>query len=486
MKKLRFLGIMVGVMVLCINFSVSGVDAAKCQITEYFIDKPPKGMSGGQNLIPGETSGVNPGDSRCNYKYTYGTSDSTWSKFYLAVVRTCNTDGIYDDIECAEDQVCAKIKEGDGYIRKCVKKGSCPYNGGWKYYQGGNLNSVDFSFDKDGDMACFNDGGVIKAKVCNLYTGEWDDTGESKDICTSGQTCVMSKTGSDPMDAYCESECKNPNGLAEDVYCNESENKLYKCYSSTWNEKTFSEIFPGENCEKCIQDVNNGAMCVKKNSSDLVCSKIEGQTESPGEGISVTDGAFTRHTQHTYVCNSDRTKLYVCGGITEEAQNAAADGYYTLSQDCSKNDNTDGKGKVRCGVVGSSTVPSCITEDEYKNNDQGALTRSIEASMSTNNDFLCTTNKGESGINTALGCIPITISGLAEKVLPLLFGIAGGISFLLMVYGFIMVATSSGDEKKLVEARSRITSAITGLLVSIFAIFLFRLIFSNILKIPGL
>ena len=90
------------------------------------------------------------------------------------------------------------------------------------------------------------------------------------------------------------------------------------------------------------------------------------------------------------------------------------------------------------------------------------------------------------GISTAFGCIPYSASGIATKLLQILFGVGGGIAFLLMVYGFILVATSSGDEKKLQAAKETITSAITGLLVSIFALFLFRLIAVNILKIPGL
>lgn len=89
-------------------------------------------------------------------------------------------------------------------------------------------------------------------------------------------------------------------------------------------------------------------------------------------------------------------------------------------------------------------------------------------------------------VYTALGCIPVKIDKFVEWLLPTLFGIAGGISFLLMVYGFILVSTSAGDEKKVQGAKETITSAVTGLLVSIFALFILRLIAINILKIPGL
>ena len=89
-------------------------------------------------------------------------------------------------------------------------------------------------------------------------------------------------------------------------------------------------------------------------------------------------------------------------------------------------------------------------------------------------------------INTALGCIPVKMDSFITWLLPKLFGIVGGISFLLMVYGFILVTTSAGDPKKLQGAQETITSAITGLLVSVFALFILRLIAVNILHIPGI
>lgn len=89
-------------------------------------------------------------------------------------------------------------------------------------------------------------------------------------------------------------------------------------------------------------------------------------------------------------------------------------------------------------------------------------------------------------INTALGCIPVKIEDFVTWLLPYLFGIVGGISFLLMVYGFILLSTSKGDPKVVQGARETISSAITGLLVSIFALFLLRLIAVDILQIPGI
>lgn len=89
-------------------------------------------------------------------------------------------------------------------------------------------------------------------------------------------------------------------------------------------------------------------------------------------------------------------------------------------------------------------------------------------------------------VSTSLGCVPITIEQFVPWLLQFIFGIAGGIAFLLMVYGFILMSTSGGDEKKIQGAKETITSAVTGLLVCIFGLFILRLLAVNILQIPGI
>ncbi len=93
---------------------------------------------------------------------------------------------------------------------------------------------------------------------------------------------------------------------------------------------------------------------------------------------------------------------------------------------------------------------------------------------------------GSNSVSTSLGCIPMTTDLFVPWLLKYIFGIAGGIAFLLMAYGFILMATSSGDEKKVQGAKETITSALTGLLVCIFGLFILRLIAVNILQIPGI
>lgn len=91
----------------------------------------------------------------------------------------------------------------------------------------------------------------------------------------------------------------------------------------------------------------------------------------------------------------------------------------------------------------------------------------------------------EKGIKTSFGCIPISISGLTRFIFRIALGIGGGIAFLLIIFGGVNMMMSTGDPKKLQESKELLTSAIVGLLLILFSVFILRLIGYNILAIPG-
>lgn len=94
---------------------------------------------------------------------------------------------------------------------------------------------------------------------------------------------------------------------------------------------------------------------------------------------------------------------------------------------------------------------------------------------------------GDTEINTAIGCIPISDgNAFVEWLFPKLLGVMGGIAFLLMLYGGFVVITSGGNPEKLQAGQETITSAVTGLVFAIFSLFVLELIGINILHIPGL
>jgi len=107
-------------------------------------------------------------------------------------------------------------------------------------------------------------------------------------------------------------------------------------------------------------------------------------------------------------------------------------------------------------------------------------------SFTTNPDCgTCTGDPANPGIWTAIGCIPATIDGFVKTILPFAMGLGGGIAFLLMLFGALQIMTSAGNPEKLNAGKELVTSAIVGLLLIVFSIFLLKLIGADILGVPG-
>lgn len=95
-------------------------------------------------------------------------------------------------------------------------------------------------------------------------------------------------------------------------------------------------------------------------------------------------------------------------------------------------------------------------------------------------DVLC---NGDSGINTAIGCL--NVLGGQEQFLGQLLkwgvGVGSGIAFLLILYAGFMVMTAAGNPERLKAGQELLTSAISGLILLIFSIFILRFIGIDIL-----
>ena len=89
------------------------------------------------------------------------------------------------------------------------------------------------------------------------------------------------------------------------------------------------------------------------------------------------------------------------------------------------------------------------------------------------------------GLPTVLGLIPIEAECLVKWLLKNSIILGGGIAFLLSLWGGITIIFAAGNPEKINEGRQIITSALSGLLVIILAIFLLRLIGYDILQLPG-
>jgi hypothetical protein len=100
-------------------------------------------------------------------------------------------------------------------------------------------------------------------------------------------------------------------------------------------------------------------------------------------------------------------------------------------------------------------------------------------------DFAPTYCENETGIATAIGCIPATSSGIANKLLGLSIGIGGGIAFLLILIGALQIQISTGNPDRIHQGREIIQGAIIGLLMIVCSVYILRVIGMDILAIPG-
>ena len=117
---------------------------------------------------------------------------------------------------------------------------------------------------------------------------------------------------------------------------------------------------------------------------------------------------------------------------------------------------------------------TCIYLDNYI--DQDCINRG-------NTPAECT--RDIEGIQTALGCFPTDPKEVISWVLKYSLILGGGIGFLLMVWGAFQIMTSAGDPEKLKAGQQILGSALAGIFLIIFSLFLLRLIGFTILKIPG-
>ena len=102
------------------------------------------------------------------------------------------------------------------------------------------------------------------------------------------------------------------------------------------------------------------------------------------------------------------------------------------------------------------------------------------------NQQVCTDCMGDGEHSwTALGCISTKPEEFITQLLKIGVGIAGGIAFLLILFGGFQILMSAGNPERLNAGKELVTSAITGLLIIIFSLFILRLIGFTIFAIPG-
>jgi len=90
-------------------------------------------------------------------------------------------------------------------------------------------------------------------------------------------------------------------------------------------------------------------------------------------------------------------------------------------------------------------------------------------------------------IDTAIGCIPVSdTNSFMGWILGWAIGVGGGIAFLLIIYASFMIMTSQGVPDRLKAGQELLTSAISGLIMLIFSVFILKFIGIDILGLDVL
>lgn len=86
---------------------------------------------------------------------------------------------------------------------------------------------------------------------------------------------------------------------------------------------------------------------------------------------------------------------------------------------------------------------------------------------------------------TDLGCIPRDPASFASSLYGVGLWLIGGVAMLSIIYGAYLVLSSKGDPIQLQKGKSYIVYAIIGLLLALGGYAFYRIIATDILKIPG-
>lgn len=188
--------------------------------------------------------------------------------------------------------------------------------------------------------------------------------------------------------------------------------------------------------------------------------------------VAIRDGSGTYNIEApqspdadlTYVCMTPGNRQVECGGNNPEAYRVSVKfedhQVTTTTQECS--DQT------------FLAAPGTVSIEE------------IAHPVTLRGPQQCPSNGG-TGIQTALGCVPISDSNtLVAWFLRWAVGIAGGVAFLFILLAGFQIMTASGNPERLQHGRELLTAAISGLILIIFSVFLLNLIGVEILNLPGL
>ena len=147
----------------------------------------------------------------------------------------------------------------------------------------------------------------------------------------------------------------------------------------------------------------------------------------------------------------------------------------TQTVTCSQNFPTPGKINRYC----------CDTQKDCEDTKAG-VQEEIRQGLKTPTGVPTCGSDGK-GISTAIGCLPVlgSTNEFLSSLLKWAVGVGGGIAFLLMLYAGFMTMTASGNPERLKAGQELLTSAVAGLILLVFSVFILRFIGVDILGLDA-
>lgn len=207
--------------------------------------------------------------------------------------------------------------------------------------------------------------------------------------------------------------------------------------------------------------------------------------------------------QGVFQCTLQGTSCVVLQGSGSGCQTG-----YVVGTNCATMNTTNPSSAVYCGKIAPPCAPSLAFGGEGEQCRQGGVVCDSGLTCNTNGTCRSTAANPPGGgpggggsnggvvtgsinggcgsfgqsIDTAIGCIDISDSNtLIGFFLRWAMGIAGGIAVLMIIFAGFKITTSSGDPKRLQAGQELLTSAIAGVILLVFSIFILQVVGVNIL-----
>lgn len=210
---------------------------------------------------------------------------------------------------------------------------------------------------------------------------------------------------------------------------------------------------------------------VRVNMTGIVGGQVQGNFTADANGI-ITGSGQTTNAGDTIKVTVSKNLSAGVGNSTEGICSATS--AVPITTDCSQ---TESEEVVDDLIVNGQTNDSTFDSDTY---DLCAKNLPKDSPLMGQ----CTACAPD-GVWTAVGCISTDPKAMVSALVGLGLSIAGGVSILMFLAAGFLFSTSQGDPKRTSDAKELLTSAIVGLLFSLFSVTILQFIGVSVLQIPG-